>query len=87
MVASAPSFRTQRITRSGCSTPGADAFYGSRAFRTPNIADEGNREARPIRVMDPLIELHGKPQELVQQRRIAIRCVRHKSVGEQTSSY
>jgi putative transposase len=54
----------------------ADAFYGGRAFRTLNIIDEGNREVlgieiatsipslRVIRVMEQLIELHGKPKAL-----------------------
>lgn len=54
----------------------ADALYGSRAFRTLNVIDEGNREVlaieiatsipslRVIRVMEQLIELYGKPQAL-----------------------
>jgi len=54
----------------------ADALYGGRAFRTLNIIDEGNREVlgievatsipslRVIRVMEQLIELHGKPKAL-----------------------
>lgn len=51
----------------------ADALYGGRAFRTFNVIDEGNRQvlgievatsipsARVIRVMEQLIEMHGKP--------------------------
>lgn len=54
----------------------ADALFGWRAFRTLNVIDEGNREAlgievatsiparRVIRVMEQLIELHGKPRAL-----------------------
>jgi putative transposase len=54
----------------------ADALYGRRAFRTLNVIDEGNREVlgievatsipslRVIRVMEQLIELHGKPKAL-----------------------
>ena len=54
----------------------ADALYGGRAFRTLNVIDEGNREVlgieiatsipslRVIRVMEQLIELHGKPRAL-----------------------
>jgi putative transposase len=54
----------------------ADALYGGRGFRTLNVIDEGNREVlgievatsipslRVIRVMDQLIELHGKPRAL-----------------------
>jgi putative transposase len=54
----------------------ADALYGWRPFRTLNVIDEGNREAlgievatsipaqRVIRVMEQLIELHGKPSAL-----------------------
>ena len=54
----------------------ADALYGGRAFRTFNVIDEGNREAlgievahsipslRVIRVMEQLIEMHGKPRAL-----------------------
>jgi putative transposase len=54
----------------------ADALYGGRAFRTLNVIDEGNREIlgieiatsiparRVIRVMEQLIELHGKPRAL-----------------------
>jgi hypothetical protein len=54
----------------------ADALYGGRAFRTLNVIDEGNRQVlgievatsipslRVIRVMEQLIELHGKPQAL-----------------------
>lgn len=54
----------------------ADALYGWRPFRTLNVIDEGNREAlgievatsiparRVIRVMEQLLELHGKPNAL-----------------------
>ncbi len=54
----------------------ADALYGGRAFRTLNVIDEGNREVlaieiatsiparRVIRVMEQLIELHGKARAL-----------------------
>ena len=54
----------------------ADALYGGRAFRTFNVIDEGNRQVlgievatsipslRVIRVMEQLIELHGKPAAL-----------------------
>ena len=54
----------------------ADTLYSSRAFRTFNVIDEGNREVlgievahsipslRVIRVMEQLIELYGKPQAL-----------------------
>jgi putative transposase len=54
----------------------ADALYGGRAFRTLNLIDEGNRQVlgievahsipglRVIRVMEQLIELHGKPRAL-----------------------
>jgi putative transposase len=54
----------------------ADALYGWRPFRTFNVIDEGNREVlgievatsiparRVIRVMEQLIELHGKPAAL-----------------------
>jgi len=54
----------------------ADALYGGRPFRTLNVIDEGNREVlgieiatsiparRVIRVMEQLIELHGKPRAL-----------------------
>ena len=54
----------------------ADALYGWRPFRTLNVIDEGNRQVlgieiatsiparRVIRVMEQLIELHGKPQAL-----------------------
>jgi putative transposase len=54
----------------------ADALYGGRAFRTLNVIDEGNREVlgieiatsiparRVIRVMEQLVELHGKPRAL-----------------------
>ncbi len=49
-----------------------DALYGGRKFRTLNVLDEGNREAltidvaisipsaRVLRVMEELIEIHGK---------------------------
>jgi len=52
------------------------ALYGGRHFRTLNVLDEGDREAlgievatsipsqRVIRVMDQLIELHGRPAAL-----------------------
>jgi putative transposase len=52
----------------------ADALYGGRWFRTLNVIDEGNREAlaievaqsipslRVIRVLEQLIEVHGKPK-------------------------
>ena len=51
----------------------ADALYDGRAFRTFNVLDEGNREAlaieigtsipsaRVIRVLEELIQLHGRP--------------------------
>ena len=51
----------------------ADALYDGRGFRTFNVLDEGNREAlaievgtsipsaRVIRVLDELIQLHGRP--------------------------
>jgi putative transposase len=54
----------------------ADALYGVRWFRTFNVIDEGNREAlaievaqsipslRVIRVLEQLIEMHGKPKAL-----------------------
>jgi len=54
----------------------ADTLYDGRLFRTFNVIDEGNREVlgievatsipslRVIRVMEQLIELHGKPQAL-----------------------
>jgi len=54
----------------------ADALYGGRWFRTLNVIDEGNRQAlgievatsipsaRVIRVLDQLIEMHGKPKAL-----------------------
>ena len=54
----------------------ADALYGGRWFRTLNVIDEGNRQAlgievatsipsaRVIRVLDQLIEMHGKPRAL-----------------------
>jgi len=54
----------------------SDALYGGRAFRTLNFLDEGNRQAlgievahsipslRVIRVMEQLIEMHGKPKAL-----------------------
>jgi transposase InsO family protein len=54
----------------------ADALYGGRAFRTLNLIDGGNRHVlgievahsipglRVIRVMEQLIELHGKPRAL-----------------------
>jgi len=54
----------------------ADALYGGRWFRTLNVIDEGNRQAlgievatsipsaRVIRVLEQLIEMHGKPQAL-----------------------
>ena len=53
-----------------------DALYDGRKFRSLNVIDDGNREAlgievatsipsaRTIRVMDQLIELHGKPRAL-----------------------
>jgi len=53
-----------------------DALYDGRRFRTLNVLDDGNRQAlgievatsipsqRAIRVMDQLIELHGKPAAL-----------------------
>jgi len=56
----------------------ADALYGWRPFRTLNVIDEGNRQIlgieiatsipsrRVIRVMEQLIELHGKPRALRQ---------------------
>ena len=51
----------------------SDALYDGRRFRTFNVLDEGNREAlaieigtsipsaRVIRVLDDLIQLHGRP--------------------------
>jgi putative transposase len=54
----------------------ADALYGGRWFRTLNVIDEANRQAlgievatsipsaRVIRVLEQLIEMHGKPQAL-----------------------
>jgi len=54
----------------------SDALYGHRPFRTFNVIDEGNREGlgievatsipsvRVIRVMEQLIEMHGKPSAL-----------------------
>jgi putative transposase len=54
----------------------ADTLYGWRPFRTLNVIDEGNREAlgievatsipaqRVIRVLEQLIEIHGKPSAL-----------------------
>jgi putative transposase len=54
----------------------ADTLYDGRLFRTFNVIDEGNREVlgievatsipstRVIRVMEQLIELHGKPRAL-----------------------
>jgi putative transposase len=54
----------------------ADALYGGRWFRTLNVIDEGNRQAlgievatsipsvRVIRVLEQLIEMHGKPWAL-----------------------
>jgi putative transposase len=54
----------------------SDALYGGRKFRTLNILDEGNREAlaievaisipsvRVLRVLEELIEIHGKPSAL-----------------------
>jgi putative transposase len=54
----------------------ADALYGWRPFRTLNVIDEGNREAlgieiatsiparRVIRVLEQLIEMHGKPSAI-----------------------
>jgi putative transposase len=53
-----------------------DALYGGRWFRTFNVIDEGNRQAlgievatsipsaRVIRVLEQLIEMHGKPSAL-----------------------
>ena len=53
-----------------------DTLYDARLFRTLNIIDEGNRQVlgieiahsipslRVIRVMEQLIELHGKPRAL-----------------------
>jgi putative transposase len=53
-----------------------DALHSGRAFRTLNLIDEGNRQVlgievahsipslRVIRVMEQLIELHGKPRAL-----------------------
>jgi putative transposase len=50
-----------------------DTLYGGRRFRTLNVIDEGNREglaietgtsipsARVVRVMEQLIDLHGRP--------------------------
>ncbi len=54
----------------------ADALNGGRWFRTLNVIDEGNRQAlgievatsipsaRVIRVLEQLIEMHGKPSAL-----------------------
>ena len=54
----------------------ADALYGGRWFRTLNVIDEANRQAlgievatsipsaRVIRVLEQLIEMHGKPSAL-----------------------
>ena len=54
----------------------SDALYGGRKFRTLNVLDEGNREGlavdiatsipsvRAIRVLEELVALHGKPQQL-----------------------
>jgi putative transposase len=54
----------------------ADALYSGRWFRTLNVIDEGNRQAlgievatsipsaRVIRVLEQLIEMHGKPNAL-----------------------
>lgn len=54
----------------------ADALYGGCWFRTLNVIDEGNRQAlgihvatsilsaRVIRVLEQLIEMHGKPRAL-----------------------
>jgi len=54
----------------------ADALYSGRWFRTLNVIDEGNRQAlgievatsipsaTVIRVLDQLIEMHGKPRAL-----------------------
>src|ERR1700750_888819 len=54
----------------------ADALYGGRWFRTLNVIDEGNHQARGlevvlsipsarvIRVLEQLIEMHGKPKAL-----------------------
>ena len=54
----------------------ADALYSWRPFRTLNVIDEGNREAlgievatsistrRVIRVLEQLIEMHGKPKAI-----------------------
>jgi putative transposase len=53
-----------------------DTLYDGRRFRTLNVLDDGNRQAlgievassipsaRAVRVMDQLIELHGKPEAL-----------------------
>ena len=53
-----------------------DTLYDGRRFRTLNVLDDGNRQAlgievatsipsqRAIRVMNQLIELHGKPEAL-----------------------
>ena len=53
-----------------------DALYDGRRFRTLNVLDDGNRQAlgievatsipslRAIRVMNQLIELHGRPRAL-----------------------
>ena len=53
-----------------------DALYDGRRFRTLNVLDDGNRQAlgievatsipslRAIRVMNQLIELHGRPKAL-----------------------
>ena len=54
----------------------ADALYGGRKFRVLNVIDEGNREAlaievgtsipstRVIRLLEDLVELHGRPSML-----------------------
>jgi len=54
----------------------ADALYGGKWFRILNVRDEGNREAlaievapsipslRVIRVLEQLLEMHGKPKAL-----------------------
>jgi putative transposase len=54
----------------------ADTLYGGRVYRTLNLIDEGNRQVlgievstsipslRVIRVMEQLIEMHGKPRAL-----------------------
>ena len=53
-----------------------DALYGGRRFRTLNVLDEANREARAIevgasipatrviRVLEQLVTLYGRPQAL-----------------------